>query len=140
MISTSTIFTALLLSTITHVQALNDWSAPCHSGQCSFDVPRTDNALPGSLNIVCSSAVALSECPLTTLQWGKDSAISDLTEAGGWIIMGCNENPMTQPIRAVCKSTDAQAVGCDHITQNGADGTVVRLPPGVRLSCTLIRM
>jgi hypothetical protein len=55
-----------------------------------------------------------------------------LTTAGGWMLMDCDAGASTQQIRAVCMSTDTEAAGCTHITQNGADGTVVRLPPSVR--------
>jgi hypothetical protein len=67
-------------------------------------------------------------------QWGTNNAISDLTEAGGWMLMDCDTSSSTQQVRAVCKSTDTESAGCTHITQGGADGTVVRLPESVRLS------
>jgi hypothetical protein len=65
-------------------------------------------------------------------QWGSQSAISDLTEAGGWTIMGCNATASSQAVRVVCNSADEEAAGCTHVLQNGAKDTVVRLPEAVR--------
>jgi hypothetical protein len=54
-----------------------------------------------------------------------------VTEAGGWIILGCDKGATDQDIRMVCKSNDATGVGCDHIHDNGAEDTIVRLPESV---------
>jgi hypothetical protein len=52
MISTSTIFTALLLSAAAQVRAANDWAVPCTSGQCSYDVASKADSIPASMRIV----------------------------------------------------------------------------------------
>ncbi|OBZ79357.1 hypothetical protein A0H81_00033 [Grifola frondosa] len=56
---------------------------------------------------------------------GSQSAISDLTKTAGWVILNCDANSTAQDIRAVCNDTSA---GCEHLYQNGAAGTIVRLP------------
>ena len=61
------------------------------------------------------------------LQWG--SAISDITTAAGWEILGCDQNAMEQDIRLVCTSS---AAACDHLySSGGAEGKIVRLPESV---------
>lgn len=67
---------------------------------------------------------------LTLVQWGAPDAISDVTEAAGWHILGCDADKSDQDIRLVCENGN----GCDHLYQSGAEGTVVRLPESVRLS------
>lgn len=47
-------------------------------------------------------------------------------------MVSCDPNAMTQQIQLVCKDADTTAVGCDHLHQGGAVGTVVRLPENVR--------
>jgi hypothetical protein len=42
--------------------------------------------------------------------------------------MGCNTADSVQDIRVVCVDDDTDAAGCTHVTENGAVGTVVRLP------------
>ncbi|KAK1222410.1 hypothetical protein PQX77_014743 [Marasmius sp. AFHP31] len=94
---------AVLLPLSAH--AKNDWSIPCFDGTCSYDSP---NGL-GSLQI-----------------WGSPSAIADVTKAGGWTILNCNEDALIQDIRLVCTGTSEE---CDHLYQNtGATGKLVRLP------------
>jgi hypothetical protein len=69
---------------------------------------------------------------LTHAQWGNSNAISDITESAGWLVWGCQSNTTdTQAIQAICKSTDTSAAGCDHLDQNGAVDTIVRLPQSV---------
>ena len=58
-------------------------------------------------------------------QAGSQSSISDLTTAAGWEILDCDGSTADQDIRLVC-SDDSK--GCDHLHQNGAAGTRVRLP------------
>jgi len=68
----------------------------------------------------------------TLFQWGSQDAISDITPAAGWMILGCAPDVLAQDIRLVCKSNDTSAAGCDHLYQNiGADGKIVRLPENV---------
>ncbi|TDL13689.1 hypothetical protein BD410DRAFT_872165, partial [Rickenella mellea] len=72
---------------------------------------------------------------------GSTKAISDITPAAGWEILGCDPNAISQDIRLICKSSDASSVGCDHLYQNGAENTIVRLPenclkvPFARVAC-----
>ncbi|KAL0065903.1 hypothetical protein AAF712_007026 [Marasmius tenuissimus] len=48
------------------------------------------------------------------------------TDAGGWTILNCNENALTQDIRLVCTGTPQE---CDHLYDNtGPAGKLVRLP------------
>ncbi|KDQ51373.1 hypothetical protein JAAARDRAFT_41224 [Jaapia argillacea MUCL 33604] len=88
--------------------AANDWSQPCFSGVCSYDI--------GGANVSSSGSLKIS---------GATSAISDITTAAGWQILGCDQNVIAQDIRVVCMDESA---GCDHLYQNGAEGTIVRLP------------
>ncbi|TDL21321.1 hypothetical protein BD410DRAFT_724403 [Rickenella mellea] len=92
-------------------QAANDWSKPCLQGICSYDVAQSTTSMPGSMTIT-----------------GSTNAISDITTAAGWEIMSCDPNTESSDIRLVCRSTDTSAAGCDHLYQNGAENTIVRLP------------
>lgn len=56
---------------------------------------------------------------------GSQTGVSDLTTAAGWTILDCDANTADQDIRLVCHDPD---MGCDHLNQNGAEGTLVRLP------------
>ncbi|PIL30042.1 hypothetical protein GSI_07954 [Ganoderma sinense ZZ0214-1] len=85
--------------------AANDWTQPCHTGACEWDLPATQG----------SGTMRLS---------GSDTSISDLTSAGGWTILDCNATAADQDIRVVCHDPSQ----CDHVFQNGAENTVVRLP------------
>ncbi|KAG5642839.1 hypothetical protein DXG03_002045 [Asterophora parasitica] len=61
-------------------------------------------------------------------QWGSPNAISDITTAAGWTIIGCSPNATAQDIRIVCNS-DADRKRCKHLYRRiGADGKLVRLP------------
>jgi len=111
MISVNTIVTALLLSAASGVHAANNWNVPCHQGACEFDVAGSATSVQANMRI-----------------WGSTAAISDITEAGGWLIMGCNTADSVQDIRVVCVDDNTDAAGCTHVTENGAVGTVVRLP------------
>jgi len=94
------------------VHAANDWSKPCFQGVCSYDLPASAGSASGTMKI-----------------WGSQDAISDITPAAGWMILGCAPDVLAQDIRLVCKSNDTSAAGCDHLYQNiGADGKIVRLP------------
>lgn len=61
--------------------------------------------------------------------WGSPKALSDVTEAAGWMILDCDKNKMDQDIRLVCKSANSAEAGCDHLSQNmPPEGKIVRLP------------
>ncbi|KAJ7438102.1 hypothetical protein B0H11DRAFT_594503 [Mycena galericulata] len=100
---------ALAFSFLFAAGRANDWSVPCFSGQCSYDLPTSsDNAVSGTLKV-----------------WGSVDAISDITPSAGWTILDCDNGAMAQDIRLVC--TDSS--GCPHLAQNtGAVGKLVRLP------------
>ncbi|KAJ6608508.1 hypothetical protein B0H10DRAFT_2226802 [Mycena sp. CBHHK59/15] len=92
--------------------AANDWSKPCLSGECSYDLPAASNgtSASGSMKI-----------------WGSSTAISDITTAAGWTILGCSPTALTQDIRLVCTGKDSSM--CQHLYQgHGAVDTIVRLP------------
>ncbi|KAF5381809.1 hypothetical protein D9615_005580 [Tricholomella constricta] len=102
----------LLVSLATATHALNDWSIPCLSGVCSYDIPDAAGSSSGSLKI-----------------WGSNDAISDITTAAGWEIIGCSPDKLSQDIRLVCTSDDSKASGCSHLYDNaGPEGKIVRLP------------
>ncbi|KAI0689061.1 hypothetical protein BC835DRAFT_1418822 [Cytidiella melzeri] len=92
------------------VNAANDWNTPCHTGECSYDLHNSTRS--GSVR----ASMTIS---------GSTSAIADLTPAAGWQILDCNATGGAQDIRAVCTGSDND---CSHLYQNGAIGTVVRLP------------
>ncbi|KAG9224484.1 hypothetical protein CCMSSC00406_0007677 [Pleurotus cornucopiae] len=87
--------------------ATNDWSIPCTRGECYYDMPSADGMATGSMKI-----------------WGSPNAISDITPAAGWAIIGCDKEAMEQDIRLVC----TKGGECEHLLQNGAEGKLVRLP------------
>ncbi|TFK33758.1 hypothetical protein BDQ12DRAFT_614698 [Crucibulum laeve] len=102
----------VLVMLVTAVRAANDWSTPCLSGVCSYDLPASASSASGTLKI-----------------WGSADAISDITPAAGWEILGCNPDTLSQDIRLVCKDDETSAADCAHLYQNsGADGKIVRLP------------
>ncbi|KAK6969319.1 hypothetical protein R3P38DRAFT_3146303 [Favolaschia claudopus] len=110
MISTAFVLGALLLGS---ANAANDWKVPCVSGSCSYDLPGTTSA-SGTMKI-----------------WGSSDAITDITTAAGWQIVGCNSTAMAQDIRLVCTSgsdSDPDSL-CSHLYQSsGAVNKLVRLP------------
>ncbi|KLO13395.1 hypothetical protein SCHPADRAFT_366949 [Schizopora paradoxa] len=89
-------------------RAQNDWSQPCFNGACSYDIARSDTSMAASLLIS-----------------GEPSSISDITSAAGWSILNCTTNTNAQTIQLVCSD---ESKGCDHLFQQGAEDTVVRLP------------
>ncbi|KAJ6469153.1 hypothetical protein C8R47DRAFT_1179777 [Mycena vitilis] len=93
--------------------ALNDWTVPCTSGECSYDLPSANNSSSGSLKI-----------------WGSNNAITDITKAAGWEIIGCNSSALAQDIRLVCTDDpDDPNSKCSHLYQEiGAVNKIVRLP------------
>ncbi|KAF8898004.1 hypothetical protein CPB84DRAFT_1748022 [Gymnopilus junonius] len=109
MLHLSLIFISLLVGTSL---ANNDWSQPCLSGVCQYDLPSNGSA-SGTLKI-----------------WGSDNAISDITTAAGWQIIDCSPSALQQDIRLVCASGNSN---CTHLYDgsgdiNAAVGKVVRLP------------
>ncbi|KAF9563481.1 hypothetical protein CPC08DRAFT_705969 [Agrocybe pediades] len=96
------------------VAADNEWSTPCLSGVCQYDLPATSGGASGTLKI-----------------WGSDAAISDITPAADWEIIDCSPEALQQDIRLVCKEDGSTS--CAHLyggTNNtdNAVGKVVRLP------------
>ncbi|KAG5641981.1 hypothetical protein DXG03_003834 [Asterophora parasitica] len=93
-------------------RGLNDWKKPCFQGECFYDLPDNNGRRgAGSLKI-----------------WGSPNAISDITAAAGWTVIGCSADALVQDIRLVCNSEEAQA-RCNHLYRKlGATGKLVRLP------------
>ncbi|KAJ3569322.1 hypothetical protein NP233_g5127 [Leucocoprinus birnbaumii] len=100
----------LLLSSIEFLQvrAANDWSQPCFSGVCSYDLPDTPNGASGTLKI-----------------WGANNAIADVTTAAGWEILGCDSQSLAQDIRIVCKNPDSSG-GCSKLFDSSSSGAARR--------------
>ncbi|KAF8629792.1 hypothetical protein AX17_005571 [Amanita inopinata Kibby_2008] len=74
------------------------------------DLPPTNGTSSGTLQI-----------------WGSETAISDITRAAGWEIIGCDPNALEQEIRLVC--TSSFSASCDHLYQDtGPEGKIVRMP------------
>ncbi|KAJ6553046.1 hypothetical protein B0H19DRAFT_1263467 [Mycena capillaripes] len=103
----------VLVPFIAGINALNDWSVPCTTGECSYDLPNTNNSASGSLKI-----------------WGSNTAITDITTAADWQILGCNSTALQQDIRLVCMNDpDDPNSKCAHLYQDiGAVNKIVRLP------------
>ncbi|KAF7319651.1 USP domain-containing protein [Mycena chlorophos] len=86
------------------VRAANDWNVAC-VGNCSYDLPAKSKS---------SGTVRIS---------GGSHAVSDLTHAGGWTILGCDTVSQAQDIRVLCSTSR-----CEHLFEgHGAVDTVVRL-------------
>lgn len=93
------------------VQATNDWSKPCVGGECFYDLPAS-KGVSGTMRI-----------------WGSSDAISDITAAAGWFILGCDNDALAQDIRLVCDSEHTNSAHCAHLYRSvGAVGKIVRLP------------
>ncbi|KAK6991870.1 hypothetical protein R3P38DRAFT_3438175 [Favolaschia claudopus] len=62
--------------------------------------------------------------------WGSDTAITDITNAAHWQILGCDSNAQSQNIRLVCMNDpEAEESHCGHLDKDvGAVGKIVRLP------------
>ncbi|KAF9043202.1 hypothetical protein BJ165DRAFT_1529291 [Panaeolus papilionaceus] len=109
-----------LSSSISSVEAKNDWSQPCFNGVCEYDIPTTTGS---------SGTVVI---------WGPVDSIADITPAGGWEILGCDPNALEQEIRLVCTQSDNDSrAACGKLFAtdstpstdiDGAVGKVVRLP------------
>ncbi|KAJ3569321.1 hypothetical protein NP233_g5126 [Leucocoprinus birnbaumii] len=103
------------LQLVAQVQAANDWSQPCFSGVCYYDLPKSQKGPSGTLKI-----------------WGDDHAIADITTAGGWEILGCDPNSMAQDIRIVCKNPDSSG-GCSKLFDTPSTGKAQRTVPSSTL-------
>ncbi|KAJ7184968.1 hypothetical protein C8R46DRAFT_468925 [Mycena filopes] len=103
----------VILPFLTAIHAANDWKKPCVSGQCSYDLPQTSGTpASGTVQI-----------------WGSENAITDITTAAGWQILGCDPKALSQNVRLVCMDEDDPASNCGHLYQNnGAVDKIVRLP------------
>ncbi|KAI8969672.1 hypothetical protein BD414DRAFT_428107 [Trametes punicea] len=103
------VFSPLLVAALLPIaaRAANDWSKPCF-GECNWDI--TSGSGSGTVRIS-----------------GPQAAVSDITPAAGWMMLDCDPNTSNQDIRLVCEDPDK---GCDHLYQNSAAGTLVRLPQG----------
>ncbi|KAJ3512020.1 hypothetical protein NLJ89_g3766 [Agrocybe chaxingu] len=100
----------LLVAVATVVSANNDWSKPCFEGVCEYDLPASSGASSGTLKI-----------------WGSTTSIADVTPAGGWEIIGCSPEDLSQDIRLVCQ--EGKEADCERLYSNsGASGKIVRLP------------
>ncbi|KAJ3482999.1 hypothetical protein NLI96_g6615 [Meripilus lineatus] len=91
------------------VSAGNDWATPCFGGTCRYNQQSS-----GSSTLWTSLVIN-----------GSPAAISDITPAAGWTIVGCSPDSETQDIRLVCTGNPQD---CAHLDKNGAVGTIVRLP------------
>ncbi|KAJ7763197.1 hypothetical protein DFH07DRAFT_813093 [Mycena maculata] len=101
----------VLVPFVTLINAANDWSVPCITGECSYDIPTTNGTASGTMAI-----------------WGSQDAISDITTAADWQILTCDPTALSQDIRLVCMS-DASDAKCSNLYQNtGAVNKIVRLP------------
>ncbi|KAJ7775463.1 hypothetical protein B0H16DRAFT_1255627, partial [Mycena metata] len=85
----------------------NDWSKPCTTGECFYDLSES-TGVSGTLRV-----------------WGASEAISDITPAAGWTILDCDPTALSQNIRLICTGADSD---CSHLFQGGAVHTLVRLP------------
>ncbi|KAG7086957.1 hypothetical protein E1B28_002874 [Marasmius oreades] len=90
--------------------AENDWKTPCLNGVCQYSFTGSSS---GTVKI-----------------WGSPDAITDITTAAGWEILGCSSDALAQDIRLVCQGDEnSEESGCAHLYQNiGAEGKIVRLP------------
>ncbi|KIM37638.1 hypothetical protein M413DRAFT_258841 [Hebeloma cylindrosporum] len=99
----------LISAVVSLASAANDWSKPCFSGVCEYDLPATsDSGASGTLKI-----------------WGDENSIGDVTVAGGWTILECSPDALNQDIRLVCSGSTED---CDRLHTSGPEGKVVRLP------------
>ncbi|CAK5268431.1 unnamed protein product [Mycena citricolor] len=119
-----TISAAFVLSAflVGGINAANDWTVPCVSGSCNYDIPTGQNSTnaSGTMKI-----------------WGSANAITDITTAAGWEILSCNSTAQAQNITLVCTQGQDQDPNslCSHLYQNnGAVHKIVRLPENCHAS------
>nr|GAT59947.1 predicted protein [Mycena chlorophos] len=102
----------VLFPLIVGIHAANDWTVPCTNGECSYDLAATNSTAGGSMRIS-----------------GSTDAITDITAAAGWQILGCDPDAMSQDIRLVCTNEDDPTSQCGHLYRNlSAVNKLVRLP------------
>ena len=120
----------LLLLPLATLGQQNDWSKPCFQGECFYDLLPTNTQASGSLKIVriLPTHNDHDHAFIAHQQWGSPKAISDITEAAGWVILGCDAKSMVQDIRLVCVHED----NCAHLYDGtGPVNKIVRLPENV---------
>ncbi|KAK6983934.1 hypothetical protein R3P38DRAFT_372960 [Favolaschia claudopus] len=104
-----------VLPFLSSIHALNDWSVPASTANALmiFRHPITPRPVSGTLKI-----------------WGSDTAITDITKAAHWQILGCDPNALSQDIRLVCMNDpDDPSSNCEHLYKDiGAVNKIVRLP------------
>ncbi|OCB86992.1 hypothetical protein A7U60_g5882 [Sanghuangporus baumii] len=103
---TNTFASFLLLAV--GIAAFDYGGAPCHNGECYYNIPGNERLVAATVKIS-----------------GSPSSISDITNAAGWEILDCSFDGSAHNVRLVCLDDDA---GCSHIFQDGAEHTIVRLP------------
>ncbi|KAF7292379.1 hypothetical protein HMN09_01222000 [Mycena chlorophos] len=102
----------VLVPFVVGINAANDWSVPCTKGECSYDLAASNSTAAGSMRI-----------------YGSADAITDITTAAGWQILGCDPDALSQDIRLVCTNEDDPASQCGHLYRNiSAVNKLVRLP------------
>nr|GAT59939.1 predicted protein [Mycena chlorophos] len=102
----------VLVPFIVGINAANDWSVPCTKGECSYDLAASNSTAAGSMRI-----------------YGSADAITDITTAAGWQILGCDPDALSQDIRLVCTNEDDPTSQCGHLYRNiSAVNKLVRLP------------
>lgn len=123
----STVVVFSLLCILTYAQ---DTSQPCFNGICSHTFEPTASAMGGTIIIVSvmQSVLFISSVYLLLKQSGSSSSISDITLAAGWEILNCSSSTSAQTIRLVCTGDEES---CNHLLDNGAENTIVRLPSNV---------
>ncbi|KAL0948981.1 hypothetical protein HGRIS_009081 [Hohenbuehelia grisea] len=102
------------LAALGTANAANDWSKPCFSGECAYD-----------LSEEASSGMYTGTFKL----FGSSKSVTDITPSAGWVVLDCDPNALAQDIRLVCKTNDADSAGCSHLFDHGGPvDKIVRLP------------
>ncbi|KAF7323863.1 USP domain-containing protein [Mycena kentingensis (nom. inval.)] len=123
--STFTLLTIVSLLAVGGVEARNQRRSTCRApAKVHTKEQEPKQACKGSCSVrhKQDKKKNLGAAKLTVT--GGTHAVSDLTTAGGWTILACDEDALEQQVRLVCSSTD-----CEHLFEgHGAVDTVVRLP------------
>lgn len=95
---------------------------------------RPQTPLPRDPLKSCAFPVSTRTVDTDASQWGSNNAITDITKAADWQILGCDPNALSQDIRLVCMNDpDDPNSKCGHLYQEiGAVNKIVRLPEDVR--------
>lgn len=111
--------------------ATNDWSTPCLRGHCTYDFLPDSMTMARTLMIV-GYVVLSPSCILHSFpKSGASDAISDITQAAGWVILDCLEKTdSSHTIRLRCDGSEEL---CGHLLQGHLENKVVRLPEEVGL-------